>query len=199
MPTGFTARIDETTTFAQFALLCARNFGATITMRDDSFDAIIPEVFEPSDYHTRALSVARSRLTEVNAMTVADAEVEAARNYDRERSAHAKSAAERKANRAKYDRMLAKVEDWTPPTPDHRGMKSFMLDQLRETIRFDCSDAYYTPPTLFSGEEWIASERASAERDVKYHADEHAAEVARCETRTKWVRDLRDSLAKLPR
>jgi hypothetical protein len=47
MPTGYTAPIADGMTFEQFALGCARAFGALVTMRDEPSDAPIPERLEP--------------------------------------------------------------------------------------------------------------------------------------------------------
>lgn len=55
MPTAYTANISKGITFKEYALLCARNFGATITMRDEPLDAEIPE-FQPSDYYVKRIS-----------------------------------------------------------------------------------------------------------------------------------------------
>ena len=37
--------------------------------------------------------------------------------------------------RERYETMLAEVEAWQPPTPDHEELKRFMADQLRESKR----------------------------------------------------------------
>jgi len=60
MPTGYTYPVVEgkITEFSDFALSCARAFGALITMRDDPHDTPIPETFEPSDYNAKKLAEA---------------------------------------------------------------------------------------------------------------------------------------------
>jgi hypothetical protein len=71
-----------------------------------------------------------------------------------------------------------------------------MAEQIIESIRFDCSGDYYAKPTdRITGAEWADKRRAKLARDVVYHLKEHAAEVARAESRTAWVRALRASLA----
>jgi len=49
MPTGYTCQVQDgmITEFKEFALLCARNFGACITLRDEPLSPDIPE-FEVS-------------------------------------------------------------------------------------------------------------------------------------------------------
>lgn len=48
MPTGYTADVQsgKVTDFAEYAMNCARAFGALVLMRDDPSDADIPERFE---------------------------------------------------------------------------------------------------------------------------------------------------------
>lgn len=45
MPTGYTAAIKYGITFKEFALDCARNFGACISMRDEPRETPIPDEF----------------------------------------------------------------------------------------------------------------------------------------------------------
>ena len=45
MPTGYTAGILEGETFEQYALQCAKAFGALVMMRDEPSDAPIPDQF----------------------------------------------------------------------------------------------------------------------------------------------------------
>lgn len=54
MPTGYTHKIKDGMTFKEYALRCARNFGALMDMRDDPMDAPIP-IFTPSGYHEEKL------------------------------------------------------------------------------------------------------------------------------------------------
>lgn len=196
MPTGYTADVQsgKITEFADFAMACARAFGACITMRDDPSSAAIPEEFEPSNYNSKALVDANAKLAELEAMTLderqaaADAENAAAvKEWDDRES-------EREKQRGRYETMLAKVEAWTPPTTEHEGMKNFMREQLSESIRFDCGDPYGKRPEPRSTADWYADALARANNDIAYHAKAQAEEIERARKRTKWVADLRTSL-----
>ena len=83
MPTGYTLDLYDVKdiTFEEFALRCARAFGALISMRDEPIDAPIPERFEPSDYHLKELEKAKKRLKEVKKWNEETAEQEAVRAY----------------------------------------------------------------------------------------------------------------------
>lgn len=197
MPTGYTADITEETTFAEFAMRCARAFGATILMRDDPLDAPIPERFEGSGYSARCLAETKERLSAVRAMTDEECENAAATEHERRVRENAESLARVRAENAKYSRMAALVNAWHPPTPDHVGMKTFMLEQLRISMM---DESYYTrpaPPKL-TGEQWRAKEIASLTKDVAYHAKEDAEEIRRTNGRNNWIAELRNSLRGTP-
>jgi hypothetical protein len=60
MPTGYTAKLyDGDQKFQDFAMECARAFGALIEMRDEPMNAKIPETFEPSEHHVNGLERAK--------------------------------------------------------------------------------------------------------------------------------------------
>lgn len=91
MPTGYTASVQDgkITEFRDFAMQCARAFGATITMRDDPSDAPIPEAFEPENYNAKRLIEAQEEIARLNAMTddeKAAKEIREAREEERRRS-----------------------------------------------------------------------------------------------------------------
>jgi hypothetical protein len=196
MPTGYTASIKDGITFEEFALDCARAFGACVTMRDDPMSKPIPDSFEPSDYHTKALAQEKSNLTRLNSMTIAEAEVVAKAEYDREIKRIKKSLRESKDLMAKYSNMLRQVEAWQPPTSEHFEMKKFMMEQITSSMEHDDMTEYYTehPPKLLNGEEWLKETIATTTRSIQYHKDEHTKEVERAKSRSGWVKALRNSL-----
>lgn len=53
MPTAYTADIAKGITFKQYAMNCARAFGALIDLRDKPANCEIPDVVYPSDYHLK--------------------------------------------------------------------------------------------------------------------------------------------------
>lgn len=79
MPTGYTQDLADgkDVTFEQFAMKCARAFGALIEMRDEPMDAEIPKKFTTPPYYSERLERARARVTEVNSWTQQQAAAEA--------------------------------------------------------------------------------------------------------------------------
>lgn len=195
MPSGYTAPVHDgtVTEFPAFALLCARAMGACILMRDEPLNAPIPEEFKPSDYHERCLATAQAELKRVKALTPAEADAEAAKEHEERCAAHREIRERQALVRQRYEGMLAKVEAWEPPGDDHANFKKFMQDQLHESLRFDTG--FDSPdPAPRSGAEWRQEKARSLLSDIEYHAKHHKEEVARTNSRTLWLRQLRDSL-----
>lgn len=196
MPTGYTAAIKDgkITTLRDFALSCSRAFGALVMMRDSNEDApVTDDAFKPSDYNQRRLKESEARLDALRAMTPAEREAAAEAAYAAAVSRREATITENADARARYELMLAKVRAWRPPTPDHSGLADFMREQIATSIKYDCN---YTPemPARRSGAVWYADEVANACKDIAYHTNAHAEEIARCESRRKWWTDLVASL-----
>lgn len=196
MPTGYTADIKDGITFQTFAMNCARAFGACISLRDEGGDGhIIPEKFEPSDYHLKAQEQARAKLSALDNMTPAECDRAAAKAWDDSETNRLMRLREIADQRAAYEAMLKRVNAWAPPTSDHKELQSFMRSQIEESIRFDCGTTYYeTPAERVAGSVWLARQREQCAKDIAYHETKHAEEIERAASRTAWVVALRQSL-----
>lgn len=195
MPTGYTSKIHdgEPVTFPEFAMVCARAFGALIEMRDEPPGAEIPAGFTPNPHYAEAVKRAAERLAEVEAWTPERAEAEAAKAHAETVAEAGKSNAEARELRKRYEAMLAEVEAWQPPTPDHEELKRFMTQQLEESAEFDCHERKIPEP--LSGTAYKEQEIESARWHAEYARKNHADEIERARGRTEWVRALRVSLA----
>jgi hypothetical protein len=195
MPTGYTAAVSDgtTTELHEFAMQCARAFGALITMRDDPASTEIPDEFVADDYYKKALDDARSELAALEAMATETIRAEAAKANDKALKSHRDYLTAKAQIRARYEVMIGKVQGWTPPTADHQELKDFMLRQLHESIRFDCN---YVPEEskARTPTEWLNGRREALKRDVARYTEEHAKECDRAAKRTAWVKALRGSL-----
>lgn len=200
MATGYTANVADgkLTEFPAFAMQCARAFGALVMMRDDAADAAIPEVFEPdTKYHDEALATAKRDMAAFGEM--GNAACIALRDAEHEQAVESwrKSNMDRVATRERYEAMLTKVHNWVPPTKDHDGMKAFMVEQLETSIKFDCYES--EAPKLQMLSDWRANREEQLTRDINYHTEHRQKEIERAASRTKWLRDLRASLATTPK
>lgn len=197
MPTGYTAAVGDgtITTLPEFAMTCARAFGALIMMRDEPTSAEIPEEFQPSDYSAKQLEAARLRRATLMSMVPSACDEAALADYNAACESRARNVLARTQTRERYEAMLEEVKAWIAPTPDHEGMKAFMIQQLEESIRFDCGDFSLPAPVQRTGAAWLADQVVSADRDIAYHSKAHAEEVQRTADRNAWVKALRESLA----
>lgn len=200
MPTGYTADVQsgKVTQFEDFAMQCARAFGALIMMRDEPHSAPIPERFEPSDHSAKQVRRLKDELASVLSLTEDGARVEAKREFDAAMASYQKNRDDMAQQRARYEAMLEKARMWEPPTPDHAPLRDFMVKQLSESIDFDCSGRWLKPPVLATPELWRAERIANLERQIAYHEDQQASEFKRTEERNAWLRSLRESLSPTP-
>ena len=194
MPTGYTAAIKDGITFEQYAMSCARAFGALMSMRDDPFDAPIPEAFEPSRHCADRISAATAELARLRALPYEQCIDERDAAFQREQESHERRRAERIELRAKYEAMLAQAVAWQAPTPEHVKYKEFMESQISSSLDWDCNDGYDKPPVRKSLDGWLATSIAAAERDVSYYTAQSAKEIEGAAGRTAWVKALRESL-----
>lgn len=198
MPTGYTSDLYEgkDITVRDFILRCARGMGALIMMRDDPMDAPI-RTFEPSDYHAKAIEKARARLDELADMhpdeirrQAEDAHLKAYNSWRERRD-------DKLVMRGRYEDMLNQVKAWHPPTPDHEGLRKFMIEQLTTSIEFDCSvtpSRFDEPPVREPDGAWFTKQVEKAQHDLVYHVEEDAKERARTAERNAWVQALMESL-----
>lgn len=195
MPTGYTAAIKDGISFQTFAMTCARAMGACVMMRDDPFGTQIPERFEPSDYHQKKLDLVRAQLAELEGMTEADFAKAAEEAYQLAEDERLNRLAEFKDLRSKYQSMLDQVVAWESPSDNHIGFKQFMVQQITDSIRFDCDESYYqTPIPRKTPAEWFEAQKALHLRDIDYHTTQYAEEISRTDDRNTWIQLLRDSL-----
>lgn len=197
MPTGYADAIKDGISFENYALNCSKAFGACVTMRDDPMDTPIPKRFEPSNYHIEELEEAKKELLELASKSDDEILVEIEEGHEKSLSCAKKRAKESQDLRQKYEKMLTRVKNWQPPTSDHVNFKNFMISQIEDRIKFDCSENFYAEnlgkkkPTI---EEYKSKKITQLNEDIIYHQKEHNEEVERVESRNKWLDDLRQSL-----
>lgn len=195
--TAYTELVAESDnlTLKEFAMLCSRNFGALIDMREEPFDAPIPEKLEPSGYYRDELKKFNQKYNDFLQNKPSIEELE--RQYE-EYVSKLKSETEiannkRKVIRSRYEAMLEKVRNWIPPTEEHCGLKEFMISQLVESEEFDCKEYH---PYIFTKEEYINWKRDENEilKEIEYYSDKVEKEEEAYKKRNKWIQDLRNSL-----
>ncbi|MBV8273566.1 MAG: hypothetical protein JO067_14965 [Cupriavidus sp.] len=174
---------------------CARAMGVAVTMRDELSDQPFPDRFEPSEFYAGKAAAAESELKRLLALTPNQVEEEALADFTRQCEARDKYLKECADSLAKYSAMLGKVNEWNPPSPDHFRFKEFMVEQLQQSIDFDCDATLYGPAERLSGPTWLEAQIGVQRRMAAHSTQQDQDERDRVEGRNQWLRQLRESLA----
>jgi hypothetical protein len=196
MPTGYTAAVGDgtITDFTEYALQCARAFGACVTLRDEPLGSEIPE-FEASDYNAKKLAEAEKALSDFLAMTEPERRELHAAEHTKNIEAAEQGIAQKTEQRERYEAMLEKAKLFRSPSPEHTEYATFLVSQLEESIGWDCDTSYYEKlqrPVPFA--EWKSKKIKDLSRDFEYHTKGHQEELERTASRNKWVRQLKEAL-----
>lgn len=132
MPTGYTAYIEDgdITTGKEFLKLCTRAFGIAIDQKDDPLSVPTKTKFEPSQYYIDAYNEACAKLRDAKSVSFNDAKLRLKSKYHKKIEDYKKLAEKYSDLRNKYLKVRQEVEAWTPPTPEHDGLKKFALEQI---------------------------------------------------------------------
>lgn len=191
MPTGYTDNIKEGITFKDFALQCSRSFDALINMRDELFDAPI-KYSEPSDYNKKQIERLRTELDKLCALSTGEIEQLHDKEYTKELLSWESNKLQIEKLLSKYNIMIKNVRKWIPPTKEHDGLKKFMIEQIEESIRFDCT--IYDKPQKTNVGLWFSEKKESLQKSIDYNIGEDIKEIQRTNKRNQWIKKLIDSL-----
>lgn len=196
MPTGYTAGVvdGKIDSFAEFAMQCARAFGALVTMRDEPFDAEIPNEFKPNPYCQERLDKSRENVHRLVLMSIDEIARESQADYESRLASRENSMKIQQLQNERIEKMLSFVKAWEPPSADHIEMKKFMIQQL-EVSKHDLS--FFDRCDKIEKEtpaEWHKRKLKEAQKDIDYYTEKLKEEKQRCAERTLWVKQLRESL-----
>lgn len=199
MPTGYTEVIKDGITFEQFALRCARQFGALVEMRDLPLDAPIPERFTSNAHYANKAKDTKAKRDRL--LDMSDRELcELARAEREARLSQIKTRVkEIKAERRKAFALLEKINKWNPPTADHKELKKFMFTQVELYIAFDADPSIYDKEIKYWNKDFEIKSYcdemiAKAGRAYDDAVNDLIKENARILSCNKWIKQLRDSL-----
>jgi hypothetical protein len=137
MPTGYTSDIYENknVSFENFALQCARAFGACVWQRDEPMTNK-PKLQEPDiEYYVKKIA----ELKKFKKPTKVEF-----KKYILENISSLEADVKKSNDMAlRYEQMLRKARAWVPPSKDHENFKQFMIDQLVSSIQYDCHVSYH--------------------------------------------------------
>ena len=194
MPTGYTEIIynRDDVTLNEFAMRCARQLGVLIHMRDEPLDAEIPHEFTPSPYHRTQFREASRDFYRSASLRNDEADRRALEDYENKIKEIKSMKARRGQIIDRYNTMLDKVNGWQPPTPEHEGLKKFMIRQLEQSLEHDAPHPDEMPQRL-NPQEYREQLTKKAQWRMNYHKKKFEEEVEGAKYRTQWVSQLKDS------
>lgn len=195
MPTGYTAGVEsgEVTDLRDYMLICARAFGALISMRDDPMDAPIPEKLEASTrYYDEQIAAVTAEIALLSSMTADEALTASLAANDDARRRHREYEAADQLHLDRHLAMAEKVKAWEPPSPEHAEYKAFMLQQLEVSSRWLGTKREIPPMPI--GEEWRKQRLVDLGESLARARKNRAEEIERTAQRQKWLDNLRGSL-----
>lgn len=194
MPTGYTAFIEDgtITTGKDFLMLCARNFGATIEMRDEPLSAPIPKEFKPDNVYEKWLEEDLKELAELRGATEKEIQKAIDEHHEKAVKENRERQERQRELKHKYMDILEAVKAWKPPTEEHIGLKKFAVEQIEMCIP-DTSEKIYSEEKP-SVTEWLEINLANCLQSIARHKKMAKEEAERCDKRNKWLKELRESL-----
>lgn len=192
MSTGYTyAIVENKINFPQFAMRCAKAFGACVTLRETGVDVPIPKKLIPSPYYKQEAEESRKELFKLKAMTLGQADKLAKKEYIKEVRENKRYFEEKQKETELYKNMLERVKEWKTPSRDYSELKNFMIEQIKMSMhpKIELENVQEKTGTRYR-EELISDVKS----DIKNYKKEYKEEVERTNERNKWLQGLRSSL-----
>ncbi len=196
MPTGYTHDIEkEDFTFEEFTLGCAKAFGACISMRDLPSNTTIPDEFKVEPYYQDKILETQKQIEKHLNLTLEEWGDLCDKDFEQKESRRVESLNKNIKLLDNYNKMLAKTKEWQPPSEEHLSLKEFMINQIEESIDFDCDVKYYNKPNVKVSVDVFKSETiVKLYKDLEYYTKNNEEEIKRVSQRNLWVKQLRESL-----
>jgi hypothetical protein len=196
MPTGYTANIEDgrITTGKEFLMLCARAFGACLDMRDEPLSEPIPFEFTPSPHLEKRIAETEKNLSNLLSLTIDDAQTMLDKEYRDNQRRYAEAVERGEKIRQKYKAIREEVERWEPPTPEHKELKKFALNQIAISGDDDWS-FYETEKPKENVKEWLQAKIDCEKAFLERYQNDWQEEVERTNNKNKWLSALRESLS----
>jgi len=161
-----------------------------ISLKEDASAPIPQQLVPETKYHDEHIATAQELLSMLPQRSLEGCDICAEEEFVVAMRSHTQSQSERDLQKHRYAEMLGRAERW--PVPEELlALKEFMIQQLHESIRFDCSNDYRPdPPVRLTGERWREKELERASRDLAYHTIERQNEIQRTDERNSWLKVL---------
>lgn len=195
MPTGYTAGVADgtITDFKEYALQCARAFGACVMLRDDPLSDEIPE-FEVNSYYSSRVEDLKRELNEFMDMNYSERHKLYELEQAQRTNAKEEGLSKKKEEKDRYKRMLKLAKKFKPPSPDHDSYAKFLVTQLEASIDFDCNTQYYDNLLNPSFDTWRDEKLYNLVKDIERAKESLKEEQDRVAGRNKWIKQLKEAI-----
>ena len=156
MPTGYTEGINrgKVTSVKDYALVCARAFGALMDMRDAPLGAELPkEVVPATKYYDETITSLEEEIAFLKSLTTGECNVCAELEYEEQFAKYQSYMQEAAVLADRYQSLEKNIKAWEVPE-SHQELKRFMLQQLEVSKSDYCTD-YRSMPERLEGRKWV--------------------------------------------
>lgn len=193
MATGYTTGIKDGTIkdFKDFTLTCARAFGACIMQKEDSL-LEPPKLEEVKDFYPFMIEEVERQIQVLKDTSDQDLVSQSIKEKTKSYTESVEAIREKRKLREKYEKILDDAKNWDVDD-DFQDLKNFMIDQLEESIKWDCSTKYndesiteYFSSTAITADEIRAEKMDRLKRDLVWYNEKYAEDVKDVNDRNEW-------------
>lgn len=199
MPSGYTEGILSGTIndLNDFIWMCARGFGAFITQKDNIDEPPILKE-KPNPYYKNKIKQLLNEQQKYNEYTDDDWQNEYLKYIEDQLKDIDNNIKEKIESKEKYENILNQVKEWIPPNENFHKLKSFMINQIEESIDFDCDTSFWQERKNKISNLKLEQYKRNVLNDIneslisnKEYYDE---EVQRVKERNQWKQQLIESI-----
>ncbi len=195
MPTGYTYKfVEDNQSFEDFALTCARAFGACIEQREDGLDCK-PKLREVDhEYHLQKINDYKEQIQCFQNTSDEDIQKRIDMEYKDDLNYYNKTIKERKALKRRATKALKKAQAYVPPTEGHNNFKEFLIQQINTIINDDASTKWVEKPVKKKLEDYKRDKLCHLKLLLKSTEEAYEKNKQNVEKSNIWIKQLYESL-----
>lgn len=199
MPSGYTEGILSGTIndLNDFIWMCARGFGAFITQKDNIDEPPILKE-KPNPYYKNKIKQLLNEQQKYNEYTDNDWQKEYFKYIEDQLKDIDDNIKEKIESKEKYENILNQVKEWIPPNENFHKLKSFMINQIEESIDFDCNTSFWQERKNKISNLKLEQYKRNVLNDINesliLNKEYYDEEVQRVKERNQWKQQLIESI-----
>lgn len=187
---------EGTGSFEAFALECARISSSARSYEEgrdksDGYAGFLSAEYK-TDTSRPVIERLRAELAEVQSWDKDTAKAKARTSYEQALSNYRQDLARHQAQQERYKAMLAEVEAWQPPTPQHDGVKQHMLQAIASDEQNQLGEPI--KPRPWTGKHYKEERIKSLTYAIEKLIEIGTTVEEQRQRHEEWMRQLRESL-----